>query len=80
MNLPKPPPWVDKALCAEVCADEWFPEPEATSTSTARAICARCEVRLDCLNYALDNNEPYGVWGGFGPAERRRLRRSVDAA
>ena len=32
-------------------------------------------VRLDCLEYALDNGEKFGIWGGLSERERRRLRR-----
>jgi WhiB family redox-sensing transcriptional regulator len=33
-------------------------------------------VRGDCLEYALDNGEKFGIWGGMSERERRRLRRA----
>jgi WhiB family redox-sensing transcriptional regulator len=38
---------------------------------TAKTICNRCIVQDLCLDYALDSNEPYGIWGGLLPEERR---------
>lgn len=41
----------------------------------ATRICAGCEVRTPCLEYALMNDERFGVWGGLTQAQRRGLRR-----
>ena len=41
----------------------------------AKSFCAGCEVRADCLEYALVNGEKFGIWGGLSERERRRLRR-----
>jgi len=48
----------------------------------AKAICARCPARVECLEYALTTPEKYGVWGGMGEDERvterrRRMRRAA---
>ncbi len=65
--------WRDRALCAQVGGDYWF--PEGTSPAhTAKQICASCPVRVKCLNYALENNETEGVWGGKSPRERQAMR------
>lgn len=37
--------------------------------------CRACTVRVECLNYALDNGEKFGVWGGTSERERRKLRK-----
>lgn len=37
------------------------------------AICAACPVRLICLEYAMDHNEPFGIWGGLSRKQRERL-------
>jgi WhiB family redox-sensing transcriptional regulator len=37
----------------------------------AKAICATCSVRRDCLDYALRIREPHGIWGGQNELERR---------
>jgi WhiB family redox-sensing transcriptional regulator len=39
----------------------------------AKAICATCGVRKDCLAYALRIHEPYGIWGGMNEAERGQM-------
>jgi WhiB family redox-sensing transcriptional regulator len=41
---------------------------------TAKALCAECPIRLECLEYALAADEEYGVWGGLSPVERRQLK------
>ena len=43
----------------------------------ARQLCAECPVQAVCLEYALDAREPFGVWGGTTPGERRRMLRRV---
>lgn len=47
----------------------------------AKEICASCPVRVECLNYAIEQPEHYGVFGGMDPEERRleRRRRSKRA-
>jgi WhiB family redox-sensing transcriptional regulator len=65
------PDWMAEGLCAETDPDEFFPE-KGGSTKTAKGVCSACDVRQDCLDYALSNNER-GVWGGMSERERRRL-------
>jgi WhiB family transcriptional regulator, redox-sensing transcriptional regulator len=38
----------------------------------AKAICAECPVRMECLDFALYTRESYGIWGGMNELERRR--------
>lgn len=40
----------------------------------ARAICAACDVRSECLAFAIETDQAFGIWGGLLPQERRRLR------
>jgi WhiB family redox-sensing transcriptional regulator len=47
--------------------------------SRARALCARCPVLGECLDYALDAGEPHGIWGGLNELQRRRVLRSKSA-
>jgi hypothetical protein len=42
----------------------------------ARAICAKCPIKAQCLAVALENKERYGMWGGTTPIERRRVERT----
>jgi WhiB family redox-sensing transcriptional regulator len=68
--------WQERALCAETDPEAFFPE-KGGSTREAKKICTGCEVRNDCLEYALANDERFGIWGGLSERERRRLRRRV---
>ncbi len=66
--------WQDRARCRDHDVDIFFPE-DGGSARAAKRICALCQVRLECLDYALRRAEPEGVWGGLTVEERRRLRR-----
>jgi WhiB family redox-sensing transcriptional regulator len=44
----------------------------------AKAICARCPVRIECLEYAIRIREPHGIWGGLNELERRILIRERE--
>lgn len=41
----------------------------------ARAICAQCPIREKCKDFAIENKERWGMWGGTTPIERRRVER-----
>ncbi|WP_327436117.1 WhiB family transcriptional regulator [Streptomyces sp. NBC_01201] len=69
--------WQVSALCAETGPDAFFPEQGVTARD-ARSVCMGCNVRTECLNYALDNNEQFGIWGGLTERERRHIRRSNE--
>jgi len=66
--------WQAEALCAEIDPELWFPE-KGGSTREAKRICRSCEVRAECLEYALENNEMFGIFGGLSYLERRPLLR-----
>ncbi|MGX4688578.1 WhiB family transcriptional regulator [Streptomyces sp. JNUCC 63] len=67
--------WQDRALCTQTGADFFFPEP-GSSVREAKRICGMCEMRSACLEYALENDERFGVWGGLSEKERQALRRA----
>jgi WhiB family redox-sensing transcriptional regulator len=67
--------WQSRANCMGVDPDLFFPERGA-STREAKEVCRGCVAREDCLEYALDNGEKFGIWGGMSERERRRLRRA----
>ena len=78
---PEPAPpvadqWQDRALCAQTDPEAFFPE-KGGSTREAKKICLGCEVRHECLEYALEHDERFGIWGGLSERERRRLKRGV---
>lgn len=67
--------WQEKALCAQTDPEAFFPE-KGGSTREAKKVCLSCEVRAECLDYALKNDERFGIWGGLSERERRRIRRA----
>lgn len=74
--LLEPLPWAEQARCLHADPEIFFPE-KGGSTREAKRLCAECDVRAECLEYALDNDERFGVWGGLSERERRKLRRSA---
>lgn len=66
--------WQERALCAQTDPEAFFPE-KGGSTREAKRVCTSCEVRAECLEYALANDERFGIWGGLSERERRRLKR-----
>jgi WhiB family transcriptional regulator, redox-sensing transcriptional regulator len=68
--------WQERALCAQTDPEAFFPE-KGGSTREAKRICAGCEVRAECLEYALAFDERFGIWGGLSERERRRLKRGA---
>ena len=66
--------WQERALCAQTDPEAFFPE-KGGSTREAKRVCASCEVRSECLDYALANDERFGIWGGLSERERRKIKR-----
>jgi WhiB family transcriptional regulator, redox-sensing transcriptional regulator len=67
-------PWAGEAKCLQAEPDTFFPE-KGGSTREAKRICGGCQVRDECLEYALANDERFGIWGGLSERERRKLKR-----
>ncbi|WP_456874760.1 MULTISPECIES: WhiB family transcriptional regulator [unclassified Geodermatophilus] len=65
--------WRLDALCAETDPEAFFPE-KGGSTREAKRVCMGCSVRTECLEFALANDERFGIWGGLSERERRRVR------
>lgn len=76
--LINPEPWMQGASCASANPEEWFPE-KGVSSADAKKVCAKCDVVAECLAYALEHDEQYGVWGGMTRSERRQLKRDGAA-
>src|SRR5690349_1473865 len=68
------PEWQEHALCSQTNPEAFFPE-KGGSTREAKRICSRCEVKSECLEYALSHDERFGIWGGLSERERRKLKR-----
>jgi WhiB family redox-sensing transcriptional regulator len=65
-------PWMGEAICSQVDPEVFYPEKGGT-TAPAKLICAQCPVVDECLAYALEHGERFGIWGGLSDRERRRL-------
>ncbi|MGH2602892.1 MAG: WhiB family transcriptional regulator [Dehalococcoidia bacterium] len=68
------PDWVADANCRGCDTELFFPE-RGGPTSQAKAVCHGCDVRPECLTYAIESGEKHGIWGGLSERERRQLRR-----
>jgi WhiB family transcriptional regulator, redox-sensing transcriptional regulator len=78
--------WQAKASCRGPHAAVFFPPSHAERKDEklmreerAKAICATCSVRAECLDYAIRIHEPHGIWGGLNELERKQIgeRRAV---
>ncbi len=71
--------WRSRAACTDEDPELFFPVgttgPAVVQIEEAKRVCARCEVREPCLEFALDTRQDAGVWGGLDEDERRSLRR-----
>lgn len=74
-----PGEWADHALCATTAPDLFHPD-KGSDGNEAKAICAQCPVRTQCLEHALRNREYQGIWGGTGPGTRRGMVRRRSTA
>ena len=77
--------WQYDAACRGEDSDLFFApnyferkEEKEAREDKARAICARCPVREECLDYALRNREPHGIWGGLNEIERKAIIRERE--
>lgn len=76
------PRWQQEAACRGADASHFFAPSyfekraeKLAREAIAKALCARCPVRDDCLDFALTVRDPHGVWGGLNEMERRALLR-----
>ena len=75
-DLPEELAWQERALCAQTDPEAFFPE-KGGSTREAKRVCMSCDVRAECLSYALANDERFGIWGGLSERERRKLKKKA---
>lgn len=73
--------WRGRAACAKVDPDLFTGPFGLNGVRRAKGVCQGCPVRLNCLEFALETAETFGIWGGLTEGERRRLqmRRSVGS-
>jgi WhiB family redox-sensing transcriptional regulator len=71
--------WRARSACLQVNPELFFPigstGPAVRQVDQAKLVCQRCEVRRACLEWALEEKQDHGVWGGLTEDERRSLRR-----
>jgi WhiB family transcriptional regulator, redox-sensing transcriptional regulator len=70
--------WWERAACHAENAELFFPVsgvgPALSQVAKAKAVCAGCRVRQQCLDYAMRTHQAHGVWGGMSEEERASLR------
>lgn len=66
--------WKLQGSCRGLDADLFFPDRGA-STRLAKSVCRKCPVQEECLEYAVNNREKFGIWGGLSERERRAIRK-----
>lgn len=66
--------WLDRGLCMQTDPEAFFPE-KGGSVREGKKVCIGCDVRGECLEYALANDERFGIWGGLSERERRKLKK-----
>ncbi|HXH35021.1 MAG TPA: WhiB family transcriptional regulator [Plantibacter sp.] len=74
-----PEPWVSQAACRTLDTRMFFPE-QGKPAGPAKAVCRGCEVREECLAFAMRGPERFGIFGGLSEKERRRIRIGMRAA
>ena len=67
--------WRDAAYCAQATDKDIWYASDLGDTNSAQALCMDCPVRHPCLMDGLDDE--HGVWGGYTPTERARLRKHL---
>jgi WhiB family transcriptional regulator, redox-sensing transcriptional regulator len=70
--------WMLEARCLDADPEAFFPE-KGGSTREAKRICGICPVQQECLEYALERDQRFGIWGGMSERERRRFKRRRSA-
>jgi WhiB family redox-sensing transcriptional regulator len=72
----EPQPWYDQAACLDPDVDpEIFFPGDGERAEPAKRICQGCPVMDECRDWALANDERFGVWGGLSERERRRVKK-----
>lgn len=70
---PQRPNWQAQGACLGADPDLFFPERNG-DVRPAKAICATCPVKRECLDYALETRQMFGIWGGLSEKQRKALR------
>lgn len=80
MQLIYEEPWRELAACRDITDTTFFAARDNIgAVSAAKAICDSCPVSYECLVYAIDSNQPDGIWGGLTRRDRQRVKRQWAA-
>jgi hypothetical protein len=80
MLIGRGPEWQEHSACASSDGEAFHPQ-KGGSVKMAKRVCSGCEVRAECLEYALATDQRFGVWGGMSENERNKeLKRRRTAA
>jgi WhiB family redox-sensing transcriptional regulator len=77
--------WRDRSACLDKDPDLFFPVGKSglqvlRQIEEATSVCRRCDVREECLAWAIASGQEHGVWGGTGEEERRSISRRAARA
>lgn len=68
------PAWQALGACAGIDPELFYPK-RGESTREAKRVCSGCPVKQECLEFAVDNSEKFGIWGGLSERQRREIRK-----
>jgi len=71
------PAWMADAACRGEPIQTFFPA-KGKPVARAYALCSTCPVRVECRDYAVNDDELAGFWGGTSSAARAQLRRHAS--
>jgi len=76
--------WRHAAACRDEDPELFFPigntGPAVQQIDAAKAVCRRCSVTQECLDWAMETGQDSGIWGGLDEDERRSLKRRLARA
>jgi WhiB family transcriptional regulator, redox-sensing transcriptional regulator len=79
VSIGRIPAWTAKAACLDEDPELFYPKGNTGAAlaqiEQAKAVCSRCPVMKECLDWALKTDEHHGVWGGKSEDERRTMRK-----
>jgi len=72
-----PETWMEQGICRQVDPELFFPENRTIEARMAKAVCATCPVRAECLAYAQRHHIIDGIFGGLDETQRNALRKAM---
>ena len=73
------PDWRDSANCLALDVNDFYPEKGGSALRPVFAVCAECDVRQACLDWAIEQGELHGIWGGLSPRARHKIAKARKA-